>query len=272
MPTSGPLHPRRADGSEIDATFVLSTVPVIDLVYHHKAGGHDDPRAVNTDYHEGLEVILEKLAGLRTTILGVSVDSSVAKEFDPIDRELQLAFPIDLSPETDARELRLEITRAQKPIARRADAKPGGGNDQKRIRITLTWDDQSVTYENLVALLAGTRAEAQGPDREAIRTLLADGMTPDQIASRYGRRRGPWLVAIEEEAKLEGEFNTFSPTPENVTSLRNARTLRWERIAVRITGDPRSTSLARALYDEANGVGASRRSYTGKGRRFEEME
>jgi hypothetical protein len=52
-------------------------------------------------------------------------------------------------------ELRLTITRAQKPIARRADAKPGGGNDQKRIRITLTGDDPLLTYDRLVGLLVG---------------------------------------------------------------------------------------------------------------------
>ncbi len=39
VPSSGPLHPRAADGSEVDATFELSAVPVFHLVYHHKAGG-----------------------------------------------------------------------------------------------------------------------------------------------------------------------------------------------------------------------------------------
>jgi len=271
MPTSGPLHPRRGDGSEIDATFEISTVPVIDVVYHHKAGGRDDPRAVNADYHEGLELILAKLSSVNARILGISVDSSVARELDPVDRELRLDFPIELSPATNARGLRLQITRAQKPVARRADAKPGGGNDQKRIRITLTWDDHSLTYDRLLELLSGARSEAAGPSREVIRTLLLDGTTADQIAARYGRRRGPWLVALEEEAKLDREFDAFAPTPENVVALREGRLLRWERIAVRVTGDPRSTLLVRRLYDEAKGQGASRRSYTGRGRRFEDM-
>jgi hypothetical protein len=262
VPTSGPLHPRRPDGSEVDATFELSTVPVIDLVYHHKARGRDDPRAVNTEYHEGLELILAKLSTVSARILGISVDSSVARELDPADRELQLQFPIELSPETNARSLRLQITRAQKPIARRAGAKPQGGNDQKRIRLTLTWNDRSLTYDRLLELLAGTRSEASGPSREVIRNLLLEGTSADQISARYGGRRGPWLVALEEEAKLDREFDTFAPTPENVVALRDGRMLRWERIAVRVTGDPRSTSLVQRMYDEAKGEGASRRSYT----------
>ena len=270
MPTSEPLHLRRSDGSIIDATFELSTVPVLDLIYHHKAGGRESSRSVNADYHEGLELILRELSRQKATILGISVDSSVARELEPSARELQLAFPIELSPATDARELRLEITRAQKSVARRAGVKAGGGNDQKRIRITLTSDDQSFTYERVMDLLVGARAV--DPTQEVVQALLAEGATPDQIAARYGRRREPWLLAIAEEAKLKGEFRAFALTPENVVALRDDRGLRWERVAVRVTGDPRSTSLVRRLYDQAKGPGASRRSYTGRGRRFEGME
>ena len=171
MPTSGPLHPRRADGSEIDATFELSAVPVFDIVYHHKAGGRDSPRSVNADYHEGLEALLGKLSAARATILGISVDSTVARELDPADRELQLPFPIALEPGMNVHALRLDITRAQKPIARRPDAKPDGGNDQKRIRITLTSGGPTLTYEGLIALLsqvadspASVRSAPEGSD------------------------------------------------------------------------------------------------------------
>ena len=49
-----------------------------------------------------------------------------------------LTYPIDLGERTDVGRLRRRITKAQKSVARRPDAKPGGGNDQKRIRITLS--------------------------------------------------------------------------------------------------------------------------------------
>jgi hypothetical protein len=193
MPTSGPLHPRRADGSEIDATFEVSVVPVFDIVYHHKAGGRDSARSVNADYHEGLEALLDKLAAGRVTILGISVDSTVARELAPADRELQLPFPIALEPGMNVHPLRLDITRAQKPIARRPDAKPDGGNDQKRIRITVTSGGPTLTYERLIELLsevtdsaararlAPDGSDAPGEADAPRRTSTPDGATKHEL-------------------------------------------------------------------------------------------
>ena len=138
------LHPFRSDGTSVDATFTLEAVPVFELVYQHKAGARNSPRAVNTDYHEGLELLLERLAALDATILGITVDSGVAQQLPPADREVDLPFPIDLTDATDFHKLRLQITRAQRPIARRPDAQPGGGNDQKTIRITFSCEDSSL--------------------------------------------------------------------------------------------------------------------------------
>jgi hypothetical protein len=154
MAGSRPLHPRRDDGSTMDATFELSSVPVFELVFHHKAGGRGSPRAVNSDYHEGLELLLERLASVGGTILGVSVDSSVARKLDPAERELDLQFPLAVGTDTDVPALRLEITRAQRPVARRPNAKPNGGNDQKRIRVTLALD-RDMVLEEVVRLMVG---------------------------------------------------------------------------------------------------------------------
>lgn len=154
MPSSGPQQPVSADGKQLDARFELSTVPVFDIVYHHKAGGRESARSVNADYNEGLELLLLRLAQLKLTILGIVVDSSMARELNPADRELGLDFPIDLKPSMNIYELRLEIGRAQKPVARRTDSKPGStGNSQKRIRITLTGEDPSLTYDKLLPFL-----------------------------------------------------------------------------------------------------------------------
>ena len=147
------LHPLRTDGSTVDASFDVSAVPVFEIVYHHKAGARGSPRSVNADYHEGLELLLSRLAALGATILGISVDSGVARALDPAERELDLQFPIPLDSTTDAAILRLTITRAQKLVARRPDAKPGGGNDQKTIRITVATDDSGVDLERLTSQL-----------------------------------------------------------------------------------------------------------------------
>jgi len=140
MPPAEPLHPRRDDGSVLDATFEVACVPVFDIVFHHKSRGKGDPRAENQDYHEALELLLARLAERGATILEISVDSRVARALPPAERRLALDFPIRTAPDTDVQALRLRITSAQKPIARRPDARPGGGNDQRRIRMRLTVD------------------------------------------------------------------------------------------------------------------------------------
>lgn len=155
MPTSEPLHPIRSDGTQVEATFELSSVAVFELVYHHKAGGRNSPRSVNADYHEGLELLLERLAAVGTTILRIAVDSGVARDLPEPERELSLQFPIDLNSAVDIGELRLDITRAQKLVARRSDAKPGGGNDQKQILLTLECHGSDLSFDELRGVLVG---------------------------------------------------------------------------------------------------------------------
>ena len=87
------LHPYRGDGTAVDASFDVEAIPLFEIVYHHKAGGRGNPRAVNSDYHEGLELLLGRLALGGATILGISVDSSVALRLPPDERELDLPFP-----------------------------------------------------------------------------------------------------------------------------------------------------------------------------------
>lgn len=111
-------------------------------------------------------------------------------------------------------------------------------------------------------------------DRASIRRYLRAGLTPDSIQARITDRAEShevFLSALEEEAKLEGTFRSILPTPANAARLRDQH-LRWERIAVRVFGEPRWVVAAKTLYDAARGKGASRRSYTGKGRRSQNMD
>jgi hypothetical protein len=133
--------------------------PIYDLVFHHKAGGRDSPRAVNADYPEGLETLLGRLGQLGRAILAISVDSTVARELPPEDRELDIDYPLRLGQISDPHLVRLRVTRAQKSVARRPGVKPGGGNDQKRIRISFTLDRAIETGELAQLLLVG------GPSR-----------------------------------------------------------------------------------------------------------
>jgi len=107
---------------------------------------------------------------------------------------------------------------------------------------------------------------------EFVRASIRAGLTPDQVWKRNGRRRVIWYAALIEEARQQGEWSSFAPTPDAVALLRDKSGYRWERIAVRVFGDPRRTTEARGLYDTAKGIGAAKRSYTGRGRRFRGMD
>jgi hypothetical protein len=146
------LRPVSTDGTELDATFDLARESVFSVTYHHKAGARGGPRSVNADYHRGLELLLERLASLGAEILDISVDSSVARKLEPPDRRLDLNFPICLEFGMKTRELRMQITRAQRTVARRPGVQPVGGNDQKTVRITLSCH---VSLEKLRTVLVG---------------------------------------------------------------------------------------------------------------------
>lgn len=108
-------------------------------------------------------------------------------------------------------------------------------------------------------------------DRDQIRERLRSGLTVKQACDALGGGRARWLAAIEEEARLNDEFNAFEASPDVVVELRDGRNLRWEKIAVRIYGDIKRVADVRRLYDQAKGPDASARSYTGRGRRFPNM-
>lgn len=111
--------------------------------------------------------------------------------------------------------------------------------------------------------------EIPGFVREGIRS----GLSPHQLWASHERRRVVWQAALIEEARQQSELAAFEPTPANVELLRDKQGHRWERIAVRVFGDPRRTREAMDLYDEAKGrAGAAQESYTGRGRRFPRMK
>jgi hypothetical protein len=140
----------------------LTSFEVFEILYRHKAGGRNSPRAVNSDYHEGLELLLSRLAPFGTSILQIVVDSAVTRGLPEKERELDLSFPIDIGRTTDIHQLRLMITRAQKSVGRRRDAAPGGGNDQKTIRLTVACHDQRLGFEALrAALIEGAQPVRQ---------------------------------------------------------------------------------------------------------------
>jgi hypothetical protein len=149
-------HPVAEDGTQLDATFEVE-VGTMEIVFHHRARGRDDPAAVNRDYTAGLEVVLERLRSLAASIERIEVDSSVARRHPPADRVLALKFPIRLHADTDIHQLRVRITESARDVARRPGAKPGGGNNQKRLRFWVRGGGVPAEPVALATLLEGGR-------------------------------------------------------------------------------------------------------------------
>ena len=118
-----------------------------------------------------------------------------------------------------------------------------------------------------------TGVSADATRREKIRELLRQGWTVGQIGrADTTDSRGTWLMAFVEEARLAGELIDGEPAPEDAVRLRDERSLRWEAVAARLYADARRGDDAQSLYDQAKGPGAAKRSYTGRGRQFPDMD
>ena len=102
------------------------------------------------------------------------------------------------------------------------------------------------------------------------RQMLLEGRTVEQIGG--GTNYPLWHAAFVEEARLAGELIDGEPMPDDAVRLRDGQKLRWQAVAARLFGDARQTRQAQALYDQAKGSGAAKRSWTGRGRVFPEME
>ncbi|MDW3217092.1 MAG: hypothetical protein R8F63_00655 [Acidimicrobiales bacterium] len=143
---------------QLDATFDLETNESgVDLILHARYGGRRSLRATNVDYFPALELLLRRLADLGAAIEAVDVDSGPSRQLAPELRRLPLSYPILLTQERDLAGLRRRITAEQRGIARAPDAKPSGGNNHKRIRISLRLP-VGVDIAAVAAHLTGSRS------------------------------------------------------------------------------------------------------------------
>lgn len=107
------------------------------------------------------------------------------------------------------------------------------------------------------------------------------GHTRAETARRFGISEEEVERVLWSTEPLVYPWVRLDPTAEDIVAARDGDLpksrlvpgehprLRWDRIAARAGI---RTGKARRLYDGAKGEGASRRSYTGRGRRFEGME
>jgi superfamily II DNA or RNA helicase/diadenosine tetraphosphate (Ap4A) HIT family hydrolase/HKD family nuclease len=136
--------PRR-DGAELDATFTVESsggVPT-SVVIESAGGSAGSPAARNTEYVDGLDLVLERLAAMGAQVLDVYIDTQSTLDLSLADRRLDpgegLHYPLRLEELTDLGALRRRLLRSMSR-AGRAPGSGGGGNARKRTRLVIAVD------------------------------------------------------------------------------------------------------------------------------------
>ena len=155
---------RADDGREIDASFRLERVGGQDTIVFESRGGKLGTKGQrNTEYAEGLRLVLERLGGAGLGLADVVVDTRDTAERPLADRRVVLdgrPYPVHVA---DPEELRNAISAAQAMVGRTPDAR-GAGNRTRRLRIWVAGD--SVPGANaLRELVARGRRVAEGGRR-----------------------------------------------------------------------------------------------------------
>ena len=125
-------------GTPLKARFDVSQVGRFQIRLHSRGGAEGTPDERNHDYAIGLQRLLRELSLHEASIVDITVDSELMlkKAPDPVERRLDLAFPIPLHRETDFVDLWHRIGNAQRVVGSEATTSTGG-NRTRRICLTV---------------------------------------------------------------------------------------------------------------------------------------
>lgn len=123
------------DGTELDAGFRVESLLGLPIAVFIEAAG----AGFNRDYVSGLDRILHRLAALNTRVTDAYVDSSRVRDL-PLSKRRLIDLPaegfIDLSQD-DPTKLRKDILKRMPSIGQDTNAKKGGGNPRKAMKIVI---------------------------------------------------------------------------------------------------------------------------------------
>jgi hypothetical protein len=147
---------RRSDGSAIDATFSAHQGATWTEIVIASSGGSPG-EVINAEYTDGLETLLDRLAALDTTIVGVVLSSGPQSTQSIARRLIELEhhhYPIQLSSSLDVPKLRADITRGSSRTLSESD---GGGNPRRRLSILAVAGPKNATLGqgSVLELLTG---------------------------------------------------------------------------------------------------------------------
>lgn len=147
---------RRDDGTKVDASFRVEPIgDGVSIVLESRGGAQTSPEKRNSEYGDGLLLILERLRAHRLKIADAFVESRDTAALPIEDRRLHIKgrdypFVVD-----DADALRRAISAAQAKVGRPPNAK-GSGNSTRRIRLVI--EGNSVGAEALGTLMEGPKS------------------------------------------------------------------------------------------------------------------
>ena len=135
--------------------------------------------------------------------MNIEVDSRMTTSLSPDERRLALSFPIHVESETDFHRLRRDIGHAQQSIGRSQNARAGGGNSTKRIRIRIAFNSSLPDVESARGLLGRADLSHEWPQREDHLEPNDDPADPratdDELRTYERRQVDPTEVQLREE-------------------------------------------------------------------------
>lgn len=180
------------EGREIDATFILDAEGAgYSLVMESRGGTKGTSKAKNSQYAQGLTLLIGRLAKLDGSIQDALLETARTTGLSADDRRLRLdgfKYPIHLrglDPET----LRLELARAQGRTGRTDAAAKGFGNGTKRIRLYITVPGELDAKTLIGRLSSPSREETIFPEEAATPASFLEGAAKQVLVNRYERDR-----------------------------------------------------------------------------------
>lgn len=187
------LSPEGSTGEKLDASFDLDRDrDGWAINYHSRGGTKGSPSALNTQYTEGLQVLVRRLAHLEAELTLINVDSQPMHKLPPAQRRLSFRYPISLSQLSDIDALLSDISSKQKEIGHKG--KPTGGNSTRRLRLCFTVDFTLEENDLLAHLALNQDSSACLSGDEAAVESVADSKATEGAVklvtvNRYERNR-----------------------------------------------------------------------------------
>lgn len=192
-------------GQDLDAHFFVEHQGADLTVVVESAGSGPTPR--NKDYDEGLRLILERLGRMHAQLQRVEVASSEAAGRPVQERTIELTgypTPLVLAVVEDYGQLRRTIGRGAEKTARRPNAKEGGGNPQKRLRLFLSFSAHELpTVDDLTpALKLGTLTKQDRSSAPSLRRSATGQGFEANTAVRLAVEEHAMLAAVHYYSQL----------------------------------------------------------------------